>query len=112
MIAMIGSSAASISELCYIPYHHGLIRTSSDHFRYTPVYICSHSDNLWPSPGQLPVNSRPTPVYLRLIPGRHPDYDRMTSGYHPFISIFFRLNVPVSSGTLQLLSDFIRPFGR
>ncbi|KAF8169821.1 hypothetical protein K438DRAFT_1982953 [Mycena galopus ATCC 62051] len=69
------------------------------------IYICSHSDNLRQSPGQLPVNSRSTPVYLRLIPGRHLDYDRMTSGYHPFISVLFRLNVPVFSGTL-------RPFGR
>ncbi|KAF8207309.1 hypothetical protein K438DRAFT_1962915 [Mycena galopus ATCC 62051] len=88
-----------------IPYHHGLIRTSSDHFRYTPVYIHSHSDNLQPSPGQLPVNSRSTPVYLRLIPGRHPDYDRMTSGYHLFISVLFRLNVPVFSGSFCPLPD-------
>ncbi|KAF8185079.1 hypothetical protein K438DRAFT_1974278 [Mycena galopus ATCC 62051] len=101
-----------VQARCYIPYHHGLVRTSSDHFRYTPVYIRSHSDNLRPSPGQPPVNSRSTPVYLRLNPGRHPDYDRMTSGYHPFISVLFRLNVPVFSGTLRLLSDFIQPFGR
>ncbi|KAF8212551.1 hypothetical protein K438DRAFT_1958269 [Mycena galopus ATCC 62051] len=107
------ASWAKTSEcFCYIPYHHGLIRTSSDHFRYTPVYIRSHSDNLRPSPGQPPVNSRSTPVYLRLNPGRHLDYDRMTSGYHPFISVLFRLNVPVFSGTLRLLSDFIQPFGR
>ncbi|KAF8143394.1 hypothetical protein K438DRAFT_1876050 [Mycena galopus ATCC 62051] len=25
----------------------------------------------------------------------------MTSGYHPFISVLFRLNVPVFSGTLR-----------
>ncbi|KAF8144826.1 hypothetical protein K438DRAFT_2028999, partial [Mycena galopus ATCC 62051] len=34
-------------EACYIPYHHGLIWTSSDHFR------------------QLPANSRPMSVYLQ-----------------------------------------------
>ncbi|KAF8182723.1 hypothetical protein K438DRAFT_1975363 [Mycena galopus ATCC 62051] len=58
------------------------------------------------------VNSRPTPVYLRLNPRQHPGYDRMTSGYHPVISVLFWLNVPVFSGTLRPLSDFIRPFGR
>ncbi|KAF8209959.1 hypothetical protein K438DRAFT_1753567 [Mycena galopus ATCC 62051] len=62
------------------------------------------------SPGQLPVNSRSMPVYLRLNPGRHPDYDQMTSG--PFISVLFQLNVPVFSETLRPLSDFIQPFGR
>ncbi|KAF8139324.1 hypothetical protein K438DRAFT_1996122 [Mycena galopus ATCC 62051] len=90
---------------CYIPYHHGLIRTSSDHLRHLPV-------NSWSTPGQLPVNSRSTLVYLGLIPGRHPDYNRMTSGYHLFISVLFRLNVPVFSGTFRPLSDFIRPFSR
>ncbi|KAF8162528.1 hypothetical protein K438DRAFT_1985166 [Mycena galopus ATCC 62051] len=80
-----------------------------------PVPPQTHPDLIRPpppSPGQLPVNSRSTPVYLRLIPGRHPDYDRMTSGYHLFISVLFRLNVPVFSGMLRPLSDFIRPFGR
>ncbi|KAF8125548.1 hypothetical protein K438DRAFT_2002039 [Mycena galopus ATCC 62051] len=95
-----------------LPSRKVLIRISSDHFRYTPVYIHSHSNNLRPSPSQPLVNSRSTPVYLRLNPGRHPDYDWMTSGYHPFISVLFRLNVPVFSGTLRPLSDFIRPFGR
>ncbi|KAF8128772.1 hypothetical protein K438DRAFT_2000202 [Mycena galopus ATCC 62051] len=80
-----------------------------------PVPPRTHPDlirPLPPSPSQLPVNSRSTPVYLQLNPGRHPDYDRMTSGYHPFISVLFWLNVPVFSGMLQLLSDFIWPFGR
>ncbi|KAF8175512.1 hypothetical protein K438DRAFT_2045458 [Mycena galopus ATCC 62051] len=79
--------------------------TTSGILRYTSVHILITS-------GQLPVNSRSTPVYLRLNPGRHPDYDQMTSGYHPFISVLFRLNIPVFSGTLRPLSDFIRPFGR
>ncbi|KAF8206229.1 hypothetical protein K438DRAFT_1963313 [Mycena galopus ATCC 62051] len=57
-------------------------------------------------------NSRSTPVYLWLNPGQHPDHNRMTSGYHLFISVLFQLNIPVFSGTLRPSSNFIRPFGR
>ncbi|KAF8133550.1 hypothetical protein K438DRAFT_1998013 [Mycena galopus ATCC 62051] len=68
-----------IRDDCYILYHHGLIQTSSDHFRYTPVYLCSHSDNLRPSSGHLPV-SRSTPSLCRLTSGSIPDDIRTTTG--------------------------------
>ncbi|KAF8203474.1 hypothetical protein K438DRAFT_1964958 [Mycena galopus ATCC 62051] len=67
---------------------------------YTPPCIVPHL--------QLPVYAGLPPAHS----GRHPDYDRMTSSYLPFTSVLLRLNVPVFSGMLRLISDFIRPFGR
>ncbi|KAF8150347.1 hypothetical protein K438DRAFT_1988495 [Mycena galopus ATCC 62051] len=91
---------ATVPNTANAPYFNGKYLT--EFLTYTLVYSPITS-------GLLPANSQSTPVYLRPNPGRHPDHDRMTSSYHSFIFVLFRLNVPVFSGTLWLLSDFLRP---
>ncbi|KAF8157355.1 hypothetical protein K438DRAFT_1986673 [Mycena galopus ATCC 62051] len=52
----------NIAPCCCIPYHHGLIQTSSDHFHY------------------LPVNSRSTPGLSQFTSGSSPDDIQTTTG--------------------------------
>ncbi|KAF8197627.1 hypothetical protein K438DRAFT_1967174 [Mycena galopus ATCC 62051] len=66
-------------DKCYIPYHHGLIRTSSIHFWYTPVYIRSPSDNSRSTPGQLPVYAGLPPAQPQTTSGLRPDDFQLSS---------------------------------